>query len=41
MMRPAAGTTIAGLTELESGGVRGAFIRAVTRAAQRSKELAG
>ncbi|PSC75658.1 pyrroline-5-carboxylate reductase [Micractinium conductrix] len=36
-----AGTTIAGLTELESSGVRGAFIRAVTRAAQRSKELAG
>lgn len=35
------GTTIAGITELESSGVRGAFIRAVTRAAQRSKELAG
>lgn len=36
-----AGTTIAGLTELESSGVRGAFIRAVQRAAARSKELAG
>lgn len=36
-----AGTTIEGLTELESSGVRGAFIRAVTRAARRSKELAG
>lgn len=36
-----AGTTIAGITELESSGVRGAFIRAVQRAAQRSKELAG
>lgn len=36
-----AGTTIAGLTELESSGVRGAFIRAVGKAAQRAKELAG
>ncbi|KAL4444858.1 hypothetical protein ABPG77_003908 [Micractinium sp. CCAP 211/92] len=36
-----AGTTIEGLAELESSGVRGAFIRAVKRAAARSKELAG
>ena len=36
-----AGTTIAGLLELESSGVRGAFMRAVKNAAQRSKELAG
>jgi pyrroline-5-carboxylate reductase len=36
-----AGTTIEGLAELESSGVRGAFIRAVKKAAQRSKELAG
>lgn len=34
-----AGTTIAGLAELESSGVRGAFIRAVSRAAQRAKEI--
>lgn len=34
-----AGTTIAGLTELESSGVRGAFIRAVKAAAKRSEEL--
>ena len=33
------GTTIAGLTELESSGVRGAFIRAVQAAAKRSEEL--
>jgi hypothetical protein len=35
------GTTIAGITELESAGMRGAFIRAVNRAAQRARELAG
>ena len=34
-----AGTTIAGLEELESSGVRGAFIRAVKAAAKRSEEL--
>ena len=34
-----AGTTIAGLCELESSGVRGAFIRAVKAAAKRSGEL--
>ncbi len=34
-----AGTTIAGLMELEAGGVRHAFARAVTRAAERASEL--
>ena len=34
-----AGTTIAGLMELEAGGVRHAFAKAVTRAAERSAEL--
>ena len=34
-----AGTTIAGLAELENSGVRGAFMRAVTAAAKRSREL--
>lgn len=34
-----AGTTIAGLTELESAGVRAAFIQAVKAAAKRSEEL--
>ncbi len=34
-----AGTTIAGICELESSGVRGAFIRAVKAAAKRSEEL--
>lgn len=33
------GTTIAGLIELEVGGVRGALIKAVKAAAERSKEL--
>jgi pyrroline-5-carboxylate reductase len=34
-----AGTTIAGLMELEASGVRGAFARAVLKSAQRSEEL--
>jgi len=34
-----AGTTIAGLCQLENSGVRGAFIRAVKAAAERSEEL--
>lgn len=33
------GTTIAGLAELEAGGVRHSFMRAVEAAAQRSREL--
>jgi pyrroline-5-carboxylate reductase len=33
------GTTIAGLTALEDGGLRATLIEAVTRAAKRSKEL--
>jgi len=35
------GTTAAGLRELERGGVRAAFLDAVTAAAQRSRELSG
>ena len=35
------GTTIAGLQELESGGVPGTLMRAVAAAAERSRELAG
>ena len=34
------GTTIAGLYELESHGLRGALIAAVTAATERSRELA-
>jgi pyrroline-5-carboxylate reductase len=34
------GTTIAGLAELETAGVRGAFIRAVEAAARRARDLA-
>lgn len=34
-----AGTTIAGLMELESSGTRGAFMRAVKAAAVRSEQL--
>jgi len=34
-----AGTTIVGLAELESAGVRGALIRAVKAAARRSEEM--
>ncbi len=36
-----AGTTIAGLTSLEEGGVRHAFIAAVDAASRRSRELGG
>jgi len=36
-----AGTTIAGLAELENAGVRGAVMRAVAAAAQRARELSG
>jgi pyrroline-5-carboxylate reductase len=35
------GTTIAGLIELERGGLRATLIAAVMRAAERSRELAG
>ena len=35
----AAGTTIAAIAELETSGMRGAFIRAVKIAAERSEEL--
>ena len=34
-----AGTTIVGLAELETAGVRGALIRAVKAAARRSEEM--
>jgi pyrroline-5-carboxylate reductase len=34
-----AGTTIAGIAELENSGVRGAYIRAIKAAANRSREL--
>ena len=34
-----AGTTIAGIAELEACGVRSAFMRAVKAAARRSEEL--
>lgn len=35
------GTTIAGIAEMEAGGVRSALIRAVDAAARRSRELSG
>jgi pyrroline-5-carboxylate reductase len=35
------GTTIAGIAEMEAGGVRSALIRAVDTAARRSRELSG
>jgi pyrroline-5-carboxylate reductase len=35
------GTTIAGLAELEKGGFRACLLRAVTRAAERARELSG
>jgi pyrroline-5-carboxylate reductase len=35
------GTTIAGLHELESGGLRASLMAAVEAAAKRSKELGG
>ena len=34
-----AGTTIAGLAVLEDSGVRGAFLRAIEEAAERSREM--
>src|SRR5438552_12642612 len=39
MVSSPGGTTIAGLSALEEGGVRSTFIRAVERATLRSKEL--
>src|SRR5207253_9711268 len=39
MVSSPGGTTIAGLSALEEGGVRSTFINAVERATQRSKEL--
>lgn len=41
MVTSPAGTTIAGLAEMEAAGVRSGLIRAVTAAAQRSRELSG
>jgi pyrroline-5-carboxylate reductase len=41
MVTSPAGTTIAGLAEMEAAGVRSGLIRAVDAAAKRSKELSG
>jgi pyrroline-5-carboxylate reductase len=41
MVSSPGGTTIAGITALEEGGVRRTFISAVERATLRSRELGG
>ena len=41
MVSSPGGTTIAGITALEEGGVRRTFINAVERATLRSRELGG
>jgi pyrroline-5-carboxylate reductase len=41
MVTSPAGTTMAGLRELEARGVRSAIIEAVSAAAERARELSG